>query len=170
MCKLKAIILGVVVVLVIAAPGWAAPVTFNYFGSNGVNEFSGSFTMDDVLFNGSIFQPIVHSTITAFDFSVTPVAGGSPIQTWDLNDLVTTSSFTFDSSGPIPDVVRASGITAQPRNLSFFGRGAAQASGLGTISFDEGDWAVAPASVPTPLRHVAHGYRLTRVDWLSKVG
>ena len=87
----------------------AAPIQFVYAGANGDDTANGVFTMDDSLFNGSSMQSISHSTISAFTFTVDD---GSDSSTWELTDLITTSSFFFDSSGSTPDIVGASGVSA----------------------------------------------------------
>ncbi len=152
MGKLKAVILGVVVVLVISVSttGWAAPVTFDYSGTNVAFQFSGSFTMDDALFNNTASQFILHSTITAFDFTVASLSGPPFIQvTWELSNLIPTSGFFFDSSGAIPDVVDASFESALvPLGLAFSGTGGASADGFGSA---EGDWTVAPVPSPSTM-------------------
>ena len=81
----------------------ASPITFAYTTTG--NNFHGSFTFDDSYLNGTAFQFIPHSTITAFTFTV-------PGKTFGLEDLVSASSFIFNSAGTTPDVVGAAGITA----------------------------------------------------------
>ena len=68
----------------------ASPITFAYTTTG--NNFHGSFTFDDSYLNGTAFQFIPHSTITAFTFTV-------PGKTFGLEDLVSASSFIFNSAG-----------------------------------------------------------------------
>ncbi len=143
----KRISLGLLLISTCAFSGvsTATPITFNYSGAQGTFTANGSFTMDDALFNGSAFQVILHSTISAFSFSTSAGA------TWGLSDLVLTSAFIFDSSGAIPDVAGASGITASNGfgSLFFAGTGLVSTASGGIASIN-GDWTVATTSVPEP--------------------
>ena len=140
-----------------AVPAQATLITFVYSETDAVDTASGSFTFDDIVLDGSSSQVIAHSTITAFTFVLNA-------QSWGLSDLIMSSSFVFDSSGAMPDVVGANGNTANNGSsaLSFEGLGAGQARCTplcGFISIDEGDWNLDAANpVPEPSTLLVLGF------------
>jgi hypothetical protein len=128
----------------------ASVVFFDYSGSGTGEIASGSFSLDDSLFNGGNFQPILQSNLLTFSF--TDSNSGSS-NTWDLSQLVLTSNIFFDSTGA-PDVVGGGGAAAidiSGGNLSFFGTGGFLDSVTGiSLNSNEGDWVLRPSAVPVP--------------------
>ena len=87
------------------AQSQAAIVQFHYSGLDSDTSAYGSFTIDDVLFDGTSNQSIPGSNLLSFSFSVTNTDLGAT-GTWDIADMSGFSDFSifFDSTGE-PDVV-----------------------------------------------------------------
>ena len=138
----------------------AALVQFDYSGLDSDTSAYGSFTIDDVLFDGSSNQSIPQSNLLSFSFSVTNTVLGIT-GTWDIADMsdFLASSIIFDSTG-IPDVVGASGTAAGGPSglLSFVGTAGISSVSYGDIMSDYGYWGNSnsdpiingPSPVPLP--------------------
>ena len=157
----------------------AALVQFDYSGLDSDTSAYGSFTIDDVLFDGSSNQSIPQSNLLSFSFSVTNTDLGIT-GTWDIADMsgFLASSIIFDSTG-IPDVVGASGTAAGGPSglLSFVGTGGISSVSYGDIMSDYGYWGAnfdlinGPSPVPLPAALPLFGSALAMlgiVGWRRK--
>jgi hypothetical protein len=80
----------------------AAPVTFTATGNANV---IGSVTFDDSTFNGTTFQQIFNSEITALSLTVFGTV-------FDLGDVVVSDVTFINSSGVVPIIINGGGLLA----------------------------------------------------------
>lgn len=115
----------------IVSAAQAAPITFTATGNANV---SGFVTFDDSLFDGTTFQPVSNSTITALSLTVLGTV-------FDLSDVVVSGFTRFDSSGVVPRIVSGVGSLADNGAgteilFSPDGWGGTVADGDATLGFD----------------------------------
>ena len=111
-CGISTLISAVVGLAIVGMVGTAnaVPIGFSYFGTDPAgNTAFGSLGIDDSVFDGSSFQFISNSNISAFSFTANTTTG--PI-VFGLADVVTTGSTIFDSSDAPPLIVVGSGVLA----------------------------------------------------------
>lgn len=136
-----------VMLIVFSSTAWAIPIQFDYFGTNSTITYNGSMVIDDSLFNNTAFQSISQSNLLMFSMTGTTLLTSF---TWNLTDLVLTSSWFFDSTTATPDIVGQGGYVSLVNNLIGVGTGYLSSS-LGYVNSQEGDWTyVGAVSVPEP--------------------
>ena len=132
--------------------GTAHAITFNYTGAftpfgGGTFNATGSLTIDESLFNGTTYQALSNSNITAFSFTAdTPEFG---TVSFSLADVVTTAITAFDSFNSPPDIENGGGILANNGTFSITMFGTSNV-GFSDTSFQfsySGDWV---AEAPEP--------------------
>jgi hypothetical protein len=133
----------------VAVDASAVPVQFDYTGANGLVTATGSLIIDDSLFNGTAFQPIGQSNLINFSMTMT---NASTSFTWGLADLVAASSWFFDSTTAVPDIVGQGGYVSLINALIAAGTGNLNST-LGSIANNQGDWIYVGEAVTVPEPH-----------------
>jgi hypothetical protein len=135
----------------------ATPVQFRYDGltlpppfgvCGGCVVYTGSLVIDDSLFNGTNFQPLPQSDLIGFTMTIVTSAPLTPLTfTWNISDLVPSSSWIFNTAGPIPAIVRPVGNISDIHRLQGADSGFIT-SDLGGV--DVGRWLFVGPVIPIP--------------------
>jgi hypothetical protein len=158
----------------------AMPVTFDYSGTDGGGySATGTFTIDDSLFDGTNFQGLPNTDITSLSFVANSQFGTFTFGTTDIDQ----TGFTFFDSSQSPVTVPDGGgflatLNGQTIRIGMFGPsvnllGFSDLGGgiFGCCTFFDiysGIWTESQTAVPTPAALSLFASGLAGLGWLSR--
>jgi hypothetical protein len=117
-----------------ALPASATPVSFTFSGVGAFDSShtaTGSFVIDDSLFNGGASQYLQNSNITQLSFTTTSSLGTT---SFGFADIVTSDGAFYDSSNTPTSIVNGSGFLVSKNGLVLSINGASQVSPFDNIA------------------------------------
>ena len=153
--KIRAVAAAFATLCLTTLPTFAAPVSFTFTGVgvfDPLNTATGSFVIDDSLFDGSASQYLQNTNITQLSFTMTSSLGTT---SFSFADVVTSDGAFYDSLNAPPSIANGSGFLASKSGLLLSINGPSDLSlsannGDTAVEIYSGSWTEAPVA-PTPI-------------------